>query len=85
MDLSHLLTSRTVAWIGLACIALSALPDELGADVLAAIGRRGDVLMSGVAEADALDAAAHKVGAVAMRKPLDRARIVDHLTAALAA
>ena len=61
------------------------LPDELGADVLSAIGRRGDVLMSGVAEADALDAAAHKVGAVAMRKPLDRARIVDHLTAALAA
>ena len=61
------------------------LPDELGADVLSAIGRRGDVLMSGVAEADALDAAAHRVGAVAMRKPLDRARIVDHLTAALGA
>lgn len=61
------------------------LPDELGGDVLAAIGRKGDVLMSGVAEADALDAAAHKVGAVAMRKPIDRARIVDHLTAALAA
>jgi len=61
------------------------LPDELGADVLAAIGRKGDVLMSGVAEADALDAAAHRVGAVAMRKPLDRARIVDHLTAALGA
>lgn len=59
------------------------LPDELGADVLAAIGRRGDVLMSGVAEADALDAAAHKVGAVAMRKPVDRTRIVDHLTGAL--
>jgi hypothetical protein len=53
--------------------------------VLAAIGRRGDVLMSGVAEADALDAAAHRVGAVAMRKPIDRTRIVDHLTAALAA
>ena len=61
------------------------LPDELGADVLAAIGRKGDVLMSGVAEADALDAAAHRVGAVAMRKPIDRARIVDHLTAALGA
>lgn len=61
------------------------LPDELGADVLSAIGRRGDVLMSGVAEADALDAAAHKVGAVAMRKPIDRARVVDHLTAALGA
>ena len=61
------------------------LPDELGGDVLAAIGRKGDVLMSGVAEADALDAAAHRVGAVAMRKPIDRARIVDHLTAALAA
>lgn len=59
------------------------LPDELGADVLAAIGRKGDVLMSGVAEADALDAAAHRVGAVAMRKPIDRARIVDHITAAL--
>ena len=59
------------------------LPDELGGDVLAAIGRKGDVLMSGVAEADALDAAAHRVGAVAMRKPIDRARIVDHLTAAL--
>lgn len=61
------------------------LPDELGADVLAAIGRRGDVLMSGVAEADALDAAAHCCGAVAMRKPIDRTRIVDHITAALAA
>ena len=61
------------------------LPDELGADVLAAIGRKGDVLMSGVADADALDAAAHRVGAVAMRKPIDRARIVDHLTAALGA
>jgi CheY-like chemotaxis protein len=61
------------------------LPDELGGDVLAAIGRKGDVLMSGVAEADALDAAAHRVGAVAMRKPIDRARIVDHLTAALGA
>ena len=61
------------------------LPDELGADVLAAIGRKGDVLMSGVAEADALDAAAHRVGAIAMRKPIDRARIVDHLTAALGA
>lgn len=61
------------------------LPDEIGADVLSAIGRRGDVLMSGVAEADALDAAAHCCGAVAMRKPIDRARIVDHLTAALAA
>jgi len=61
------------------------LPDELGADVLAAIGRKGDVLMSGVAEADALDTAAHKVGAVAMRKPIDRARIVDHITAALGA
>ena len=61
------------------------LPDELGADVLAAIGRKGDVLMSGVADADALDAAAARcVGAVAMRKPIDRARIVDHLTAALA-
>ena len=35
--------------------------------------------------ADALDAAAHRVGAVAMRKPIDRARIVDHLTAALGA
>ena len=61
------------------------LPDEIGADVLSAIGRKGDVLMSGVAEADALDAAAHRVGAVAMRKPIDRARIVDHLTAALGA
>ena len=61
------------------------LPDELGGDVLAAIGRKGDVLMSGVAEADALDAAAHRVGAVAMRKPIDRARIVDHITAALGA
>lgn len=59
------------------------LPDELGSDVLAAIGRPGDVLMSGVAEADTLDAAAHRVGAVAMRKPIDRARIVDHITAAL--
>ena len=59
------------------------LPDELGGDVLAAIGRKGDVLMSGVAEADALDAAAERCHAVAMRKPIDRARIVDHLTAAL--
>ena len=61
------------------------LPDELGGDVLAAIGRKGDVLMSGVAEADALDAAAERCHAVAMRKPIDRARIVDHLTATLAA
>ena len=61
------------------------LPDELWSDVLAAIGRPGDVLTSGVADADALDAAAHKVGAIAMRKPIDRARIVDHLTAALGA
>lgn len=61
------------------------LPDELGSDVLAAIGRPGDVLTSGVADADALDAAAHRCGATAMRKPLDRTRIVDHLTAALAA
>jgi DNA-binding NtrC family response regulator len=61
------------------------LPDELGTDVLAAIGRKGDVLMSGVAEADALDAAAERCHAVAMRKPIDRARIVDHLTAALGA
>ena len=61
------------------------LPDELGSDVLAAIGRPGDVLTSGVADADALDAAAHRVGAVAMRKPIDRARIVDHITAALGA
>jgi len=59
------------------------LPDELGSDVLAAIGRPGDVLTSGVADADALDAAAHRCGATAMRKPIDRARIVDHLTAAL--
>ena len=59
------------------------LPDELGSDVLAAIGRPGDVLTSGVADADALDAAAHRVGAVAMRKPVDRTKIVDHLTAAL--
>ena len=59
------------------------LPDELGSDVLAAIGRPGDVLTSGVADADALDAAAHRCGATAMRKPLDRTRIVDHLTAAL--
>lgn len=59
------------------------LPDELGSDVLAAIGRPGDVLTSGVADADALDAAAHRCGAVAMRKPIDRTRIVDHLTAAL--
>lgn len=61
------------------------LPDELGSDVLAAIGRPGDVLTSGVADADALDAAAHRCHATAMRKPLDRGRIVDHLTAALAA
>jgi CheY-like chemotaxis protein len=61
------------------------LPDELGSDVLAAIGRPGDVLTSGVADADALDAAAHRCHAVAMRKPVDRTRIVDHLTAALAA
>lgn len=61
------------------------LPDELGSDVLAAIGRKGDVLTSGVADADALDAAAARCGAVAMRKPLDRGQIVDHLTAALGA
>ena len=61
------------------------LPDELGGDVLAAIGRKGDVLMSGVAEADALDAAAERCHAVAMRKPIDRTRIVDHITAALGA
>ena len=47
--------------------------------------RKGDVLMSGVAEADALDAAAERCHAVAMRKPIDRARIVDHITAALGA
>ena len=61
------------------------LPDELGADVLSAIGRRGDVLMSGVAEADARSTPLLTVGAVAMRKPIDRARVVDHLTAALGA
>jgi CheY-like chemotaxis protein len=60
-----------------------ALPDELGADVLAAIGRPGDVLMSGVIDADALDAAAAHCGAIAMRKPLDRALVAAAVRARL--
>lgn len=60
-----------------------ALPDELGSDVLAAIGRPGDVLVSGVIDADALDAAAAKCGAVPMRKPLDRAVVAAAVRARL--
>lgn len=52
------------------------LPDELGSDVLAGIGRAGDVLTSGVADADALDAAARRCGAVPMRKPLVPADVI---------
>lgn len=62
------------------------LPDELGDDVLASLPRRvRTVLMSGVADAAALDTAAEACGATPMHKPLDAAAVTAAVRGWLAA
>lgn len=59
------------------------LPDDHGEHVLKTIGRPGCVLTSGVADADALDAAAARCGAIPMRKPVERDRLIEAVRALL--
>jgi CheY-like chemotaxis protein len=66
-----------------AIVADLVLADEMGHDLLRAIGGPGDVLTSGVADALALDAAAAGCGAIAMRKPPARDELVAAVTARL--
>jgi CheY-like chemotaxis protein len=68
-----------------AIVADLVLADEMGHDLLRAIGGPGDVLTSGVADALALDAAATGCGAIPMRKPPAAADLVAAVTARLAA
>jgi CheY-like chemotaxis protein len=62
-----------------------ALPDEDGADVLAAIGLSDAVLMSGAAHEEDLRAAAARCHAVAIPKPVEAARLVAEARRMLAA
>lgn len=68
-----------------AIVADLVLADEMGHDLLREIGGPGDVLVSGVADALALDAAAHACGALPMRKPTPRDELVAAVTARLGA
>lgn len=68
-----------------AIVADLVLADEMGHDLLRAIGGPGDVLTSGVADERALDAAAATCGALPMRKPTPRDELVAAVTARLGA
>ena len=68
-----------------AIVADLVLADEMGHDLLREIGGPGDVLVSGVADALALDAAAPACGALPMRKPTPRDELVAAVTARLGA
>ena len=68
-----------------AIVADLVLGDEMGDALLREIGGPGDVLVSGVADALALDAAAATCGAVAIQKPPAPEALVAAVTARLAA
>ena len=68
-----------------AIVADLVLSDEMGDALLREIGGPGDVLVSGVADALAIDAAAATCGAVALQKPPAPGALVAAVTARLAA